>query len=343
MNNEKNNEKNSEIHKEQRAPQGAGPEAGAAEPAFSRQPNQEQAPGAGDALEALQAENAELKDKVLRAMAEMENMRRRTEREKAEFQKYAISEFARHILVIGDNVRRAIDAVPKEAVASDPALRTLLEGVEVTERELLKVLERHNIKRFDPRGERFDPHRHEAMMKAEMPNVPPDTVIQVLHAGYMIGERVLRPAAVIIAQGGAPAAQGQASAGPSPNSAPSGSQAPVNGARAPADSRDEDVLRRLRPHHDAGPKAPGNSHAGRQRPGSPPAPGKNNPQRPSDSSGHGNGVHREDLRPLHARPDLSALFGSRTPAPFPEQRAKPRGDEPASPPGRRFNINNSDN
>ncbi len=151
---------------------------------------------------ALRAQADELNDRNLRLVAEMENLRRRTERDKSEFAKYAISEFARDILTVGDNLRRAIEAVPKEALVSDPAVVSLIEGVEVTERELLKVLERFQVKRFDPLGEPFNPHLHEAMTKVDVPNVPADTVIQTIHAGYMIGDRVLRPAAVIVAKGG---------------------------------------------------------------------------------------------------------------------------------------------
>jgi molecular chaperone GrpE len=157
--------------------------------------------------QALRAQMDELNDRNLRLVAEMENLRRRTERDKSEFAKYAISEFARDILVVGDNVRRAIDSVPKEAVVSHPALASLIEGVEMTERDLIKVLERYQVKRFDPLGEPFNPHLHEAMTKIDVPNVPADTVIQTLHAGFMIGERVLRPAAVIVAKGGGVAEQ----------------------------------------------------------------------------------------------------------------------------------------
>ena len=153
-------------------------------------------------LEAQRAECLELRDKNLRIIAEMENLRRRTERDKAEFAKYAISEFARDVVGVGDNIRRAIEAVPKEAILADPALRSMIEGIEVTERELLKVLEKYQVKRFDPLGEPFNPHLHEAMTKIDVPNVPADTVVQVIHAGYMIDERVLRPAAVIVAKGG---------------------------------------------------------------------------------------------------------------------------------------------
>ncbi len=173
---------------------------------------QEAAKAAGD-IQSLQAENTEMKDKNLRLVAEMENLRRRTEREKAEFSKYAISEFARDIVGVGDNIRRAIEAVPKDAAAADPAVRSLVEGVEVTERELLKVLERYQVTRFDPLGEPFNPHVHDAMTKVEVANVPAETVVQVIHAGYMIGERVLRPAAVIVAKGGAATEQPQKSGG----------------------------------------------------------------------------------------------------------------------------------
>ena len=152
-------------------------------------------------LEATKTENEELKDRSLRLIAEMENLRRRTERDKSEFAKYAISEFARDVVGVSDNIRRAIDAVPKGLVATDPALGSLIEGIEVTERELLKVLEKFQVRRFDPLGEPFNPHLHEAMTKIDIPNVPADTVVQVIHAGFMIDERVLRPAAVIVAKG----------------------------------------------------------------------------------------------------------------------------------------------
>ena len=150
----------------------------------------------------LKAENADLRDRLLRTMAEMENLRRRTERDKADTAKYAISEFARDAVSIGDNLRRAIEAAQKEPLDTSPALKTLLEGVEVTERDLFKVLERHGITRFDPLGEKFDPHQHEAMVKVDVPGVPADIVVQVLHAGYKIADRILRPAAVIVAKGG---------------------------------------------------------------------------------------------------------------------------------------------
>jgi molecular chaperone GrpE len=156
------------------------------------------------ALADLKAENADLRDKSLRTIAEMENFRRRAEREKTEGMKYAASEFGRGMISVADNLRRAIEAVSKEAKEEDPAVKTLLEGVEATEREMFKTFERHGITRFDPLGEKFDPHFHEAVIKVDAPNVPADVIVQVLQAGYKIADRVLRPATVILAKGGAP-------------------------------------------------------------------------------------------------------------------------------------------
>ena len=119
--------------------------------------------------------------------------------------KYAISEFARDAVTIGDNLRRAIEAAQKEPLEASPTLKTLLEGVEVTERDLFKVFERHGITRFDPLGEKFDPHQHEAMVKIDVPGVAADIIVQVLHAGFKIADRILSPAAVIVAKGGTPA------------------------------------------------------------------------------------------------------------------------------------------
>ena len=153
-------------------------------------------------IEALQAETADLKDKLLRTVAEMENMRRRTERDKADTAKYAISNFARDVLSVGDNIRRAIESVPEDAAASDSALKSLLEGVEMTERELLHVLERHGIARLEPKGERFDPNQHQAMFEIENTEVPAGTVLEVMQAGYIIADRVLRPAMVGVSKGG---------------------------------------------------------------------------------------------------------------------------------------------
>ena len=144
-----------------------------------------------------------MRDRLLRTMAEMENVRRRTEREKADTARYAISNFARDVLTVGDNLRRTIEHVPADAAAQDPALKSFLDGVELTERELLNVLERHGVTRIDPVGQRFDPNCHQAMYEVQNPDVPEGTVVDVMQAGYVIGDRCLRPALVAVAKGGA--------------------------------------------------------------------------------------------------------------------------------------------
>ena len=162
-------------------------------------------PGAGARPadpDALLAENAELRDRLLRSMADMENLRGRTEREKADIARYAISNFARDVLTVGDNLKRTMDHVPPEAAASDPALKSFLEGVELTERELLNMLERHGVTRIEPLGARFDPNGHQAMYEVQDSGVPEGTVVEVIQAGYMIGDRCLRPALVAVAKGG---------------------------------------------------------------------------------------------------------------------------------------------
>ena len=144
---------------------------------------------------------------MLRTLAEMENLRKRTEREVSDARAYGITGFARDVLDIADNLQRALDAVPAEAKANaDPGLKALIDGVELTERSLLKALEKHGVKKFDPSGEKFDPNFQQAMYEVPDPSVPAGTVVQVVQAGYMIGERVLRPALVGVSKGGAKAA-----------------------------------------------------------------------------------------------------------------------------------------
>lgn len=157
----------------------------------------------GADLTALLNENAEMRDRLLRTMADMENLRRRTEREKADTARYAITNFARDVLTVGDNLKRTMDHVPADAAAQDPALKSFLEGVELTERELLNVLDRHGVTRIEPLGARFDPNCHQAMYEVQNPDVPEGTVVDVMQAGYVIGDRCLRPALVAIAKGGA--------------------------------------------------------------------------------------------------------------------------------------------
>ena len=158
-------------------------------------------------VEALSKESADYKDKLLRTLAEMENLRRRTEREIADTRLYGISAFARDIIAVADNMQRALGALDAELrEKADAGTKALLDGVELTERELLKVLEKHGVTKFDPLGERFDPNLHQAMYEIPDPSQPAGTVAQVVQPGYMIGERVLRPALVAVAKGGPKAA-----------------------------------------------------------------------------------------------------------------------------------------
>jgi len=157
-------------------------------------------------VEALAKEAAEARDKMLRTLAEMENLRKRTAKEVADSRIYGITGFARDVLDIADNLQRALDAVPAETRESaDPILKALIEGVELTERSLLNALEKNGVKKFDPSGEKFDPNFQQAMYEVPDTSVPPGTVVQVVQAGYMIGDRVLRPALVAVSKGGAKA------------------------------------------------------------------------------------------------------------------------------------------
>jgi len=146
-------------------------------------------------MSTLEAELAEQKDRLLRALAETENVRRRAERDREETSKYAVAGFAKELLSVADNLRRALDSLP-ETEARDERTRSLLAGVEATERELLAVFERHGIRRVDPDGERFDHNFHQAIFEAERPGKPAGTVIEVLQPGYVLHDRLLRPAMV---------------------------------------------------------------------------------------------------------------------------------------------------
>ena len=156
-----------------------------------------------EALVRLLKENEELKDRALRVAAEMENLRRRTARDVHDARTYAVANFARDMLSVSDNLRRALDAIPAEAKASgDAGFKALIEGVDLTERAMLSALERHGVKKLTPEGEKFDPNFHQAMFEVPNPDVPANTVVQVVQPGYSIGERVLRPAMVCVAKGG---------------------------------------------------------------------------------------------------------------------------------------------
>jgi len=160
-----------------------------------------------DPAAAQARELSEAKDRVLRTLAEMENLRRRTTREVADARAYGISGFARDVLDIADNLQRALDAVPAETRDNaDPGLKALIEGVDLTEKALHKALEKNGVKKFDPAGQKFDPNVHQAMYEVPDESVPSGTVVHVVQAGYMIGDRILRPALVGVAKGGAKAA-----------------------------------------------------------------------------------------------------------------------------------------
>ncbi|MDE2227665.1 MAG: nucleotide exchange factor GrpE [Alphaproteobacteria bacterium] len=166
------------------------------EPATAPEPA---APSAGpeETVARLEAELAETKDRLLRALAETENQRQRHQRDRQEAQRYAAFEFARELLNVADNLRRAIDAVP----GADSTARGVIEGVAATERELLAIFERHGIKRVEPAlGEPFDHNRHEAMFEVPGSDQPPGTIAQVLQPGYVMHDRLLRPALVGVAK-----------------------------------------------------------------------------------------------------------------------------------------------
>lgn len=151
---------------------------------------------------ALQAQVAEHKDKLLRAMAEMENVRRRTRREKEDAAKYAITNFAREMLQVSDNLRRAVESVDAESRKTDQVLENLCVGVEMTEKIMLAAFEKVGIRPIEAEGARFDHNLHEAMFEVEAPELPAGEVVQVMRGGYMLHDRLLRPAQVGVSRGG---------------------------------------------------------------------------------------------------------------------------------------------
>ncbi len=153
-----------------------------------------------DKLARAAREIADLKDRLLRAVAETENLRRRSDREKADAANYAMTAFARDLLGVSDNLRRALDSVPADTELSDNA-KTLVEGIEMTERELLNMLERHNIRKIDPMGEKFSHDLHQALFEIPDTGEEDGTIVQVMQVGYKIKDRLLRPAMVGVAKG----------------------------------------------------------------------------------------------------------------------------------------------
>jgi molecular chaperone GrpE len=164
-------------------------------------------------VETLSKELADHKDKLLRSLADMENLRRRTEREMTDTRTYAITSFARDVIGVADNIRRALQAAGEAGGLSEGPAKALLEGVELTEREMLKVLEKHGVKRLDPQGAKFDPNFHQAMFEVPDANVPSGCVVQVVQPGYVIADRVLRPALVGVSKGGPRTAPSQQAVG----------------------------------------------------------------------------------------------------------------------------------
>ncbi len=154
------------------------------------------------AIEQLEAEKADLTDRLVRLAADMENLRKRTQRDVDDARKYAVSSFAGDMLVVGDNLHRALEAAPADKREANEDLRTLAEGVEMTAREMERLLEKNGITRIAAAGERFDPHRHQAMFEVPDPTVTAGTIVQVVQEGYQIGDRVLRAAMVGVSKGG---------------------------------------------------------------------------------------------------------------------------------------------
>ena len=158
-------------------------------------------------LDRAEQEKLELKDNYIRAHAEMENLRRRTQRDVADARQFSIAGFAREMLSVGDNLNRALEAVPEEARASgDKGFETLIEGVELTQRTMMQALEKQGVKKISPLNEKFDPNLHQAMFEIPNTEVANNTVLQVVQEGFVIGDRCLRPAMVGVSKGGPKAA-----------------------------------------------------------------------------------------------------------------------------------------
>ena len=181
--------------------QPAGPDEAQAAPEAAGEGGADDATAAAERIAALEAEVSRIKDDHLRALAEIENIRRRAARDRADAAKYAVTAFARDVLAVADNLQRALAAVEPSARGADPALDGLIVGVEMTEKELLSVFQRHGIVPIAAQGERFDPNVHDAMFEVPDESVPNGTVVQVVQTGYVIGERTLRAAMVVVSAG----------------------------------------------------------------------------------------------------------------------------------------------
>ncbi len=186
----------------------------------------------------LEAQVAEMRDRYVRAYAETENVRKRSEREKADVSKYAVTGFARDMVAIADNLSRAIEAAGGSSEEQSPQMKSLLEGVVLTDQELKKALEKHGVRGIAAQGEQFDPHKHQAVMEQEDASVASGTVLQVFQEGYEIGDRVLRPSMVVVSKGGAKPIKTSDAQPPIEPAAPAsdeaGTSAPSGGEQDPA-------------------------------------------------------------------------------------------------------------
>ncbi len=169
---------------------------------FTQDPNLDpNQPHPADVIQALNAENVDLKDRLLRALAETENVRRRGEREREDTKQFAVSRFARDMLGIADNFARALSHLPQEVRdAADPQVRSVIEGVEATERQLMSTLANHGVKQVETEGVKFDPNFHQAIAEVPGEGRPPGTIVNVVQSGYTIADRLLRPAMVTVAR-----------------------------------------------------------------------------------------------------------------------------------------------
>lgn len=154
------------------------------------------AAGFSHKIAALEKELERTKDQMLRALADAENTRRRSQKEREDAGKYAVSSFARDLLDVADNFHRALQSIPAELKDADERVKGVVTGIETVQKEMLRTFEKHGIRKIEPIGEPFNPHFHEVIFEAPVPGKPPGTVIQLIEAGYILNDRLLRPARV---------------------------------------------------------------------------------------------------------------------------------------------------
>lgn len=229
MNDQKNRNGNGGDRPEEAAAEGPADDAqdaAPAEPAWEEGAAESDAPGsdAPPTYEELLSDVASLKDQLLRALAETENVRRRAERDKADLSKYAVANFAREVLGVADNLRRAVEAVDRDTVEGNEDLKNLHVGIEMTQKALEASYERFGIKPIGAMGEKFDHNFHQAMFEVEDPERPEGVVVQEIQTGYMIHDRLLRPAMVGVSKGGPKPEAGPEAAGEEPGAGGAGEE-----------------------------------------------------------------------------------------------------------------------